>query len=534
MLLEKTFYEWMTELSISVSKKYVTERLVTHPEYPSIVCVTDTLDDLHIPNIALRLNCELIEKISNPSLVFTPNGDVFNKNEGTFVLVDDLTELKSDGKNVDHLLNSIAILAEPSTLVVNSENEKNLLEERRGKQRQFFLASVVVLMSLTFLLWRQANLLSIVLYFTTFLGFGFSCLIVLLKETNIDISAFHRLCHLRKNVNCEVVLHSPASRILHSIGWSDAGIVYFSSLLLFQDIILLGPIGDHSKITAILLSTSACIPYTFYSIYLQWFKLKHWCPICLAIVAIIWTQFLSLMEDFRFKEMVSISSSAIWLLLILAVINLVLWLYLVKPLIQHIQNRKGKSVTLARFTRRPDVFMAVLERQQCVNIAPFEYDFQLGNAFSPVQVIVVCDPICLPCAMEHLGWDTIISNYQEDIGITFRFFIGEGGESANRIKIVTYIFQCWIELAQRVNEKERMAIGRKMLNDWFSFLNFETFKSLYSSDNSANTSNIIFQQSFWLRENDINTTPSVFINERKVPSIYNSQDLNLFLREFVK
>jgi len=41
-------------MNIPVSKTFLREQLLSHPDYPSLLSITDTLNELHIENTALH------------------------------------------------------------------------------------------------------------------------------------------------------------------------------------------------------------------------------------------------------------------------------------------------------------------------------------------------------------------------------------------------------------------------------------------------------------------------------------------------
>lgn len=47
---EHLVYRWMHHLKIPVSSDYIKEKLLAHSDYPSLVSITDILDELNIQN----------------------------------------------------------------------------------------------------------------------------------------------------------------------------------------------------------------------------------------------------------------------------------------------------------------------------------------------------------------------------------------------------------------------------------------------------------------------------------------------------
>jgi hypothetical protein len=45
---EHILYRWLRSMKIPVSKMFLKQQLLSHPDYPSLLSITDTLDELNI------------------------------------------------------------------------------------------------------------------------------------------------------------------------------------------------------------------------------------------------------------------------------------------------------------------------------------------------------------------------------------------------------------------------------------------------------------------------------------------------------
>jgi hypothetical protein len=52
--LSSTLYKWLRDLEIPISKSYLKQQLLSRPDYPSLLSITDILTDLRIENAAVR------------------------------------------------------------------------------------------------------------------------------------------------------------------------------------------------------------------------------------------------------------------------------------------------------------------------------------------------------------------------------------------------------------------------------------------------------------------------------------------------
>ena len=79
--LSATVYTWLKELKIPVSKTYLKQQLLSHPDYPSLLSITDTLNELGIDNAAVQVEKEQLGEITTPFLAH------LNVNGGEFTVV---------------------------------------------------------------------------------------------------------------------------------------------------------------------------------------------------------------------------------------------------------------------------------------------------------------------------------------------------------------------------------------------------------------------------------------------------------------
>jgi hypothetical protein len=61
--LSTVIYNWLKELKIPVSKTYIRQQLLSHPDYPSLLSITDTLTELRIENIAVQIQKNQLYKV---------------------------------------------------------------------------------------------------------------------------------------------------------------------------------------------------------------------------------------------------------------------------------------------------------------------------------------------------------------------------------------------------------------------------------------------------------------------------------------
>lgn len=104
------------------------------------------------------------------------------------------------------------------------------------------------------------------------------------KSLNIHSDAADRVCGIIQAGGCDHVLSTKASKAFGIFGWSEIGLTYFSVSLLC---LMIFP-----QYTPYLAACNVvCLPYSFWSVWYQKFRAKHWCTLCLSVQATLWLLF---------------------------------------------------------------------------------------------------------------------------------------------------------------------------------------------------------------------------------------------------
>jgi hypothetical protein len=202
------------------------------------------------------------------------------------------------------------------------------------------------------------------------------------------------------------------------------------------------------------------------------------------------------------------------------IVTAAVWLELIKPALQEIKDLTSSNFSLLRFKNNPNVFSSLLRRQRRVNMAPFENDLQLGNPDAKFQIMVACNPYCGPCARTHKILHELVN--KTGIGLTIRFAIRTDNTEDKRFKAVKYILQ------QALGKTT--AYKRKLLHDWYVAMNFEKISQQYPLTETKEIDELLMQHEQWTEKAQLKGTPTIFINGYEYPKGYNSQDLNLIIK----
>jgi len=493
-------------MQIPVSRGYLYDRILSHPDYPSIASITDTLDGLGIDNAALVADKEKIIELPVPFLALG-----YAKNESFTIVNDMLTFLRSAGFKD---WNGIVVVGERPALWSRKENSAWLEKEKRKMELfQWVIAacSLFVVAMIVF----NFSWLTCILLLSSGAGLFVSTLLVQ-QDLGYASPIADQLCAAGKNIDCSAVTNSKGARLPFGFQWSEAGIIYFSSLFLILFIFLLT--GNIAALGILSVFSFLSLFFTFYSLYYQWRIVRKWCMLCLLTLIVLWIQAAVLFSAGFFPAFGASTASGLMQVTFIILFTGTLWLLLCKPLLVDNKKLRNKNFELLRFRNNPAIFEALLKQQTVVDTTPFENDLQLGNASAPVQIIIACNPYCGPCAKAHEQLDSLLGN--NDIGLTIRFTIHADNKEDRRTKAVEYILQC-------IPEKENYnpEYKRQLLHDWFHYMDLDKFSKEYTPERENNVDDMLLQFDEWTKEAKIEATPTVFINGFKLPVQYSINDL---------
>jgi len=531
--LSTTVYNWLKELKVPVSKGYLNQRLLSHPDYPSLLSITDTLDELGIDNTAIQIEKELLPEIPTPFMAHL-DGDF-----GEFVTIKNRDNLDKQFPGFFDRWKGVVVVAEKTERWEHEQNSEWMKKEKAKQKVGSFTFSILALFIFLPIVisfsWVQAILMLIAMA-----GVFVSWFIVS-TDIGIENKIADQICG--KDADCNSVIHSYTISLPFGIGWSDAGIIYFPFLLVSLIIVSFNnTAGDIYQLLAIL--ASAAIPVTIISIYYQWRIIKKWCRLCLITVALLLVQFFVLLPELL-KVLkngfgnANINDAA--LLVFLLFITTAAWLWL-KPLLQENKDLEAENFAALRVKNNPDVFEALLQQQRKLDTIPFEEDLQLGNPDAYLQIMVACNPYCRPCAQTHKVLHGLVE--KSDVGLTIRFMVKTGNKKNMKLQAAEYILQ--------LLSYQTIEYKRKALNDWYELMNLERFKEMYPINESNEMQLIdgipgsvngspspkekmgLELHERWTKENNIASTPTIFINGYELPKQYSAADLKIIAKRTEK
>jgi len=505
--LESLVYQWLRSLKIRISRSHLKQQLLAHPDYPSLLSITDTLDALGVGNAAMIIEKDRLQEIPPPYIVHTGPKD----NE--FQLVKKLKAFEKKNPRFMHNWNGVILVAEaPQHPVKNTEQ---YIKEK--KRKTLTLAIVLSLLTLSASFTAKLPLGDIYLFLTTILGLSISFILVQ-QELGRSSSIIDSLCRLNKNADCQAVLSSRASHISGWLNLSDLSLVYFFSIWVLLTVsYITNTIAD----TKVMLAVLSCltIPVTFYSIYYQASVIKKYCIFCMLIIGILWGHMFILFPLLSHIGPFPLSQLQITIFLLL--LTLSAWAIVIRPALTNLNKLEELNFSLLRFKKNREIFTTLLQLQPAVDTTPFEDEFYLGSPNAALQLIVACSLQCKPCARFHQALHRLLEDHEARIGLTIRF--AADARNSRNSSFTQHLLQYWKDHKDSLADEDRPGFARRLLYD--AYKGIEYFSDKYPLPASFTQGRLLQRHNDWFQKHQVIYTPSVFINGHALPKMYDLSDL---------
>jgi len=530
----KATIEFLRLLKVKVNDSTVNETLQNHPDWPTLLCISDSLNKWNIPNGAGKINPEGINELPTPFIAYT--GDAETPLYIVTAVTDATIEVYKKGyskavneprKDFLQKWGGVYLIAEPNDQSGEADYEKN--------KRKTFIKSIIpvaafaVLAVVSFLLIvRNYSGLNSSLFSTTGAYFQFLILfcgiimtsLLLWYEIDKNNPLLQKVCTGIAKGNCNAILTGRQAKLLNWLSWSEVGFFYFIGgffVLLFAD----GNITSSLGLVAWL--NILAVPYIIFSVYYRWQIARQWCVLCLVVQALLLTGGINCIVSvflIPFPAMPAtfiVSTSLLYLLPALA------W-YAAKPYILRLQEAKNIRREYLRIKFNTEIFDTLLKKQKSVTASVEGLGITLGNPAAANELIKVCNPYCGPCAKAHPKIEALLEQ-QNNLKARI-IFTAPNDEDNMMTKPVRHLLA--------IEEKKNEALTKKALDDWYLVeeKNYENFASHYPMNGElTRQGDRIEAMHKWCKAMGVNVTPTIFLNGYQLPDAYSIEDLQYFLLE---
>ena len=499
----------------NVSQNFLKEKLETHPYFPSILAIKDTLTELSIKVDIFQTTEDNLLEFSPPFLAH-----IKNNNLEKLIFISDKDSILSAKQSMPEFSFTGIIIAidEAEELFKNDENSESLKNETLNKTFFFLLLLSTILLFLLPLLFNQTKFVYHLLILSNFVGLLFSFFIIE-KELGISNNFSDKICRLSSKSGCENILGSKGAKIFHWLSWGDVGICYFATMLTY--LCFYGFTVTLFQTPVIYISVISLF-FPFYSLYYQIKIIKQFCTLCIGVIAAL--TFNGLFSIYVLKlesqtKIITIGTFDFLLFILLAISLFSLW-FILKGLVINARKNYQYYTLYKRFKRNPSILLSVLD-WQLLNVDTIlveDETIAIGNKSAPFNLLIACNPYCDPCAIAHNLVHSLYNNYPTHIRIGIRFLLTKENISKNdaKTKAVRHILQYISEHPMEV---------QNILHYWYGVMSYDKLVAKFPVTVSKDVDDIM--QSFvdWNSKLKIRGTPTFWINGKELPSSFNWTDL---------
>jgi len=514
-----TLFQYLKSTKINHDEQEFKFQFKSHPDYPSLLALSDTLSFFNIVNGAIKVNSSEIEQLPNNFLA------KLNRNNNDLLYVenkgDDFYVINEPSKKKELISKEELIKLWGGIVLLVENDETNTLKAKPKKLNYILITSCLLL--LVAVLWQMYySLLNVLFYIFPIIGFMFS-LGALIDVFNTKSELLDKLCKATTTSNCETVVNSSKWKVLEKFSFSDLSITFFSSQIIALFIMgLAGNYLDYFTIQGLLLLFS--IPIIILSIYYQGYIEKKWCPICLSISAVILLELVYIIVGFNSILFTLTKVFSYILYAFIYIVILMIW-YALKNILTNNNQLKEAELKANRFKRNYTIFKNTLISKPKISLP--QNTIILGNKNAALNITIITSPFCGFCKEPHYMLENILKKHERNIAVKvlYNFNMNESKDENLKLLYRTLFY---------INQQKGDLAFNAAMKSWYKNKDIKKWLSKYSYELNTKEIDLVLETQYkWCIENQFNFTPSLFINGYKYPEAYDISDLPYYIEELL-
>ena len=499
--LWETAYLWLKQCRINVHKSYCKEEISTHPDYPALISVIDFLESGGMSYHAVKANAEYIDEFTYPVLAHTQLGG-----QDDIHLVPYMKYWDEQQGITQNWSGIVVVPAEEVSTWSTVGNTAYLRDERKKTAFSWALLLVGLAVFAT-TVYLAPDLLLNAFGFFSVAGILVS-VFLLANELGYQSQIVKQVCGAFSESGCERVMKSSYGKGLGGITPADASLLYFATQFTLY---VAACLGNSFILPGILTLALTGVVVMAWSLYTQAVKIKVWCALCLADVAILGGQ--AVLTGLLHHPLANAASLGTFVL----VSALLALLYLpVKGLIKNDMGNRIKLAELKKWKSDGMLFVSQWQKEHAVDNTLWQDDLITGSAHAPLRITVACNLYCNPCATTHKKLDSLVERYGDQVCVQVRLLAPSYSEKMT---------QATIAVLQKSAEGVSNYIMKAMMTSWFDKMNLQQWAEEWQPDITQDVQQRLEQHRQWTTQSEIVSTPTLFLNGRKIPGKYSLEDI---------
>ncbi len=517
-------------LNVKVTATTVDETLQNHPDWPSLLCISDSLNKWNLPNAAGKIDVSEIDQLPTPFLAYT--GSIENPLEIVSEISDSEVQLYSTKLNKAVIENKADFLKRwNGVYLIAEKNEQSGEKDYEINRRNSFVrslipCSLIALLTIISFIFLQRNIelsaINAILpvyfqYLILFIGIIVTTLL-LWYEIDSNNPILHKVCTGIVKGNCDAILSGKQSKVFSWLSWSEVGFFYFAGGLL--TFLFAGTVSENITIVGYL--NVLALPYTMFSIYYQGRVAKQWCVLCLSVQILLLLGGINVIVAEILIPIQDLQVSVILRSILLYLTPVLFW-YVLKPYLLKLQEAKNTKREYLRIKFNSEIFETLLKKQKQITVPTEGIGIDFGNPNATNTLVKVCNPYCEPCSKAHPKIEKLLEEIP-DLKVKI-IFTTPNDTSFLAYKPVAHL----LTLANETNDEPKV---KNALDDWYlsEKKDYEQFSIKHPVKGKIERQEDKIETMFkWCNSEDIKFTPTIFINGYQLPDSYNIDDLEYFL-----
>ncbi|UFH30431.1 thioredoxin domain-containing protein [Chryseobacterium sp. C-71] len=471
----------------------------SHPNYPSALAFSDTLNFLGLKNDAYELDKEYWDELPEEYMALVDNSFSLVKKKGN-----DFTIYSDKVKT----LNKEELYKNSGDFVLLFEKTENVKTKSffNFKPIIYLVFGIIILYSLLQFSWYESifNLLSLVGVYISLELFN--------QKFGQESAVVSNICGGAANSSsqssCSKIFSSDKTDIL-GLKLSDFSLIYFLGIT------FVGLLFPQSQ-ALLRISAMISIVVILYSFYVQAFVEKSLCRVCLVIIFVLLAQIA--ISSFYFSWEINLPVVFTSAILFISLFFTVAFL---NNLINQKEEFKKSNAKNLRFKRNYDLFKRELTDKEKIEFTD-QQTFFVGNKDAKLRISVVSNPYCGFCKDAHKIVEDLLLQYPDEISAQMRF--NYSGEKAD--EKYTQLISDFLNIYKNKSHKEFL----KTVDIWFKNKDEGEIRRKSGTENPQDLTEIIQMT----KENSsagITFTPVFIINGYQFPDKYDREDIHYFISE---
>ncbi|GGC36291.1 hypothetical protein GCM10011386_30540 [Parapedobacter defluvii] len=529
-------YVLARSLDVPISRTMVADAIETHPDYPSLLAISEGLHQVGVINSGLRISAEQLSDVKPPFIAQVRN----TSGQMKFTVVQRADEMEVEYMDTEtgewtkqprasflDCFSGVILLAVDEKLPIEHDYSSFRKKERQQVVGRVAALTMPLLVACTLAMYYVlgpfpaldngwANTIYLLL---AVIGVYITLLLVW-YEADTNNLALRQVCSGDADRSgCSALLESKGANI-SGTSWAKIGFSYFLGAFL-----MLATAGLTNMQVLPLLSVISLLATTYivFSLYYQWRVARQWCRLCLATLVILALQAGLALYTGSYNYLGAsqglegaIIDYAIFASLVFIAVQLLI------PALKAARLGRSHWLSFTRLKHDPGIFQAILSQQPTIMETTHGLGITLGNADAKHKIVKVCNPYCGPCSKAHVMLESILAtNPEVQLQIIFTATDSQKDMRAAPVKHL-----------MAIAEKRDDELTQRAIDDWYRSIDkdYAAFATRYPMNGELEKQGLKLKaMAKWCVKTGISFTPTIFVNGYHLPEIYTANDLKYLL-----